>query len=962
MKVTSIQLNGFGKLVDRSFEFDPAFNLVFGPNEVGKSTLQQALLALLFGFFDEGRITTSKRAAQDSFKPWDRKASYEGSIIYSLDNSKKFIITRKFQTNAETSVFDLQNGQNISSRFPSADRGRLFVADQHLGINKNVFENTCFIRQAELVALESSATAITETLMSLSTTGSGNITTVEALASLETIIRDEIGSERAYTKPLAQATNLLKQLEEERTQILQKRREVYSLFRELNQCEDRLNELEAQRDQIYYKQSLVDFEETKSKNESINEFDLKIAELARDLETWKNWSKFPVGLRDDILKLSANRTQHQSECKNREQLAIEASDKLKDIEKAIGTQGKMIKEYEDAKEVSVDELLNVRNLKNKLQIAEHNVKICQSRLTTALEDLNNERERVDVDSALLDQGLTITNLVEFEQKLITAREKVNKARVNQDKAFSEWTRVGMSKDKYLEIGSLVQEVNSGKRPAPKPRKGCRSILSRIFGKDGQQADQTPTEMIIYAQIKPIYLYYSQAKEDYESSIVELKELEAEIRNTLGDRIEDDIELTSIQSIRSELEKVLELQASIKRQQKTLATLEDELSQANDQYSLVESELTIKLTDLGIDTKDLTTAINDYEDQCERKSKLEKIETELEKLISQENIQKIIIKSWEMAKNDLGLIDADLRKIFMQAGINSDEDSIENAIRDFEAGVKNYQKWETVKTNYEQVLKQRDILLEGINPENIFRTLKELRVRIDNTLTVHPEYQDLRAEKRYRDYEVDLDQISKKKEELQKDQLRLGDTIQQISNKLRSLAEVDEQIYLVKTKINDLEKFKGELELAINLLESATQEFQKQFAPRIERLMSVGVNQITKNRYSSVQVNPGNLNVSLVAPEIGKEVGVERLSTGTRDMVYLTLRIAIAQYMSRTGEKLPLLLDDPFVQLDQGRLKNALGYLQQLSQETQIIFFTKDEWVKNWFINNLPTPRSLIELI
>lgn len=962
MKIASIQLNGFGKLVDRSFEFGPAFNLVFGPNEVGKSTLQQALLALLFGFFEEGRITTTKRAVQDSFKPWDGKASFEGSLIYSLDNGKKFKITRKFQTNAETLVFNLQNGQDISSEFPSADRGRLFVADQHLGIDKNVFENTCFIRQAELVALESSATAITETLMSLSATGSGNTTTVEALASLETIIRDEIGSERAYTKPLAQATNLLKKLEEERKQILEKRREVYSLFRELNQCEDRLNELEAQRDQIYYKQLLADFEETKSKNESIKDIDSKIAELARDLETWRKWSEFPVGLRDDILKLSANRAQHQSECQKREQLANEASKKLQIIEKAIAAQEKMVKEYEDAKEVSIDELSNVRNLKNKLEIAANNVNICQSRLNTASEDLINERERVGVDSSLLDQGLTIANLVEFEQKLIAARERVNKARANQDKAYSEWTRVGMSEDKYLELETLVQEINSGKRPVPKPRKGCRSILGGIFGKDGQQADQTPTEMTIYAQIKPIYLYFSQAKEDYESSIAELKDLEAEIRNTLGDRIEDDHDLTSIQSIRSELEKTLELQASIKQQQKTLATLENELSQANDHYRLVESELTIKLTTLGLDTKDLITSINVYEDLCERKSKLEKLEAELEKLVSQENIHKSVITSWETAKNDLANIDADLRKILLQAGISSDEDSIENAIRDFEVGAKNHQKWETVKTNYEHALRQREILLERLNPENVQRTLKELRASIDNTLTAHPEYQDLRAEKSYRDYEVDLDRIAKKKEELQKDQLRLGDTIQRISNNLRSLAEVDEQIHLVKTKINDLEKFKGELELAINLLKSATEEYQKQFAPRIERLMSGGVSQITKNRYSFVKVNPGNLNVSLVAPEIGKGVGVEKLSTGTRDMVYLMLRIAIAQYMSRTGEKLPLLLDDPLVQFDQRRLVNALEYLQQISQETQILLFTKDEWIKNWFTEKLGRSGNLIELV
>lgn len=961
MKIKSIQISGFGKLADRSFEFSPGFNLVFGLNEVGKSTLQQALLSLLFGFFDEGRITTNKKAEQDSYRPWDRKASYGGSIIYSLDNSKTFKISRNFYPNTETSIVDLQNGLDISSKFPSADRGRLFIADLHLGINKTVFENTCFIRQAELVALESSATTITETLMSLSTTSLGNTTTVEAIASLETIIRDRIGSERAYTKPLAQATNLLKKLEEERVQILQKRREVFSLFRELNQHDDRLTSLESQKNQILYKQSLADFEETKTKNDSVKNLDSRIAGLARDLETWKKWSEFPVELRDDLLRLYANHVQYLRQYQEKEQLANEALIEIHVIEKAIAAQQKATKEFEDAKLVDIGELSNIRNLKNKLEFAASNFNICQTRLNSALERLHKERECINVDSSLLDQGLTIAYLVELEQKITAARERVNKANIILEKAYAEWARIGMSEDKYLELETIVQEINSGKRLSPKPRKGCRSVLGGIFGKKRQLTDQTPTEMTIYAQINPIYQSYKHSKEDYESSFAELNALKTEIRTVFRNQIEDGNEIMSIQSIRLKLEKELEIQGSIKQQEKSLSTLEDELNQANDHYKLVKGELSKIIADLGFDTKDLITAINDYEGLCERKSKLEKFEAELEKLVTQKNIHKFVIKSFDTAKKDLQLIDTDLRKILLLAGISTEEDSIENAVHEFDVRKNNHDKWEMAKTNYDHALQQRESLLERVDPEVVQKKLKDLKVNMDGILTAHPEYRNFQTEKSYRDYEGDLNQIGKIKEKLQKEQLRLSDTIQRVSNNFRSLAEVDEQIHLVKERINYLEKIKAEVELAINLLRNATQEYQKEFAPRIERLISLGVSQITENRYSSVIVNPENLNVSMVAPEIGKVVSVENLSAGTRDLVFLTLRLAIAQYMSRTGEKLPMLLDDPFVQLDQGRLRNAMGYLQQLSQVTQIIFFTKDEWVKNWLINSLPSKGNLIEL-
>jgi len=235
---------------------------------------------------------------------------------------------------------------------------------------------------------------------------------------LETIIREEIGSERAYTKPLRQTISLLKKHEDERTQILQKQGEVFSLFRELRQCENNLTKHEAQKNQILYKQLLADYEEIKLKNESINKCDLRIADLAKVVEIWKTLSDFPIGIRDNILRLSANRTRLQNECQNSENSATEASVKLQTIERAIDSQRMMVKEYEDAKVVSLDEFSNIQNLKKKLDIAEHNVKTCQSRLNIALEVLNNYKEKIDVNSALLDQGLTIANLVEFEQKLI----------------------------------------------------------------------------------------------------------------------------------------------------------------------------------------------------------------------------------------------------------------------------------------------------------------------------------------------------------------------------------------------------------------------------------------------------------------------------------------------------------------------------------------------------------------
>ena len=70
------------------------------------------------------------------------------------------------------------------------------------------------------------------------------------------------------------------------------------------------------------------------------------------------------------------------------------------------------------------------------------------------------------------------------------------------------------------------------------------------------------------------------------------------------------------------------------------------------------------------------------------------------------------------------------------------------------------------------------------------------------------------------------------------------------------------------------------------------------------------------------------------------------------LVYLMLRVAIARLMSRTEEKLPLLLDDPLVQCDRVRQEQTLEFLAHLAKEMQVFLFTKDEWTKEWFERKL----------
>jgi uncharacterized protein YhaN len=70
-----------------------------------------------------------------------------------------------------------------------------------------------------------------------------------------------------------------------------------------------------------------------------------------------------------------------------------------------------------------------------------------------------------------------------------------------------------------------------------------------------------------------------------------------------------------------------------------------------------------------------------------------------------------------------------------------------------------------------------------------------------------------------------------------------------------------------------------------------------------------------------------------------EVDVEGLSEGTRDQLYLSLRLASLFRYADLAEPMPLVLDDVLVQFDDDRSRAALEIIAELSTRMQVLFFT-----------------------
>jgi uncharacterized protein YhaN len=72
---------------------------------------------------------------------------------------------------------------------------------------------------------------------------------------------------------------------------------------------------------------------------------------------------------------------------------------------------------------------------------------------------------------------------------------------------------------------------------------------------------------------------------------------------------------------------------------------------------------------------------------------------------------------------------------------------------------------------------------------------------------------------------------------------------------------------------------------------------------------------------------------------GERVNVEGMSSGTRDQLYLALRLASLEKYMESAEPMPFIVDDILVHFDDERSKATLGVLAVLAEKTQIILFT-----------------------
>ncbi len=189
---------------------------------------------------------------------------------------------------------------------------------------------------------------------------------------------------------------------------------------------------------------------------------------------------------------------------------------------------------------------------------------------------------------------------------------------------------------------------------------------------------------------------------------------------------------------------------------------------------------------------------------------------------------------------------------------------------------------------------------------------------------------------------DKEFYSKERENIQYSLIETRKMLQQNSQQIASLERQNRTIQAIEEEIDELlkqrevdDKRLKVLDIIDSKIALSIDKLQKTVMPEVNKAIRQIVSTVTDGKYDDIKIN-GELAVFVVDKTNATTVPLEQLSAGTIDLMYIGLRIGMANLLN-DNKNVPLFFDDAFSQIDSKRLTKLLAYLATLDR--QILIFT-----------------------
>ncbi len=153
---------------------------------------------------------------------------------------------------------------------------------------------------------------------------------------------------------------------------------------------------------------------------------------------------------------------------------------------------------------------------------------------------------------------------------------------------------------------------------------------------------------------------------------------------------------------------------------------------------------------------------------------------------------------------------------------------------------------------------------------------------------------------------------------------------------RDIALIEHDIAAASSKLKTLKATKAKYEKAKALIMDATDTLEENFAPVLSENIQAVLPRLTRDTYREIKIRR-TLDFTVEVPHTKTLESPLFFSKGTLDQIYFAVRLGILKTLDKA--KMPLFLDDAFVNFDDERIKAALRLVADLAANQQILLFT-----------------------
>ena len=1043
MRLSRIQIAGFGALQGMDLRFGPAMNLVIGPNEAGKSTLQEAIVSGLFGLPASDRARGAALDQAERWRPWEG-GHYGLAIEFELDDGTHLRVERDFDAESAR-VIDVDSGADLSDRFEPDGVGGLQIGRHLLGVSRDIYTNTACISRSEVMRLED-AGSIKEAIVALADSAHPDRTAQRVLDRLRQERAQRIGKPRGRGGPLHDLEARLADLERQ----LAAARQARAAVDELAQKRETVAALtDAELSIVQTLEAAVlnaRLDDARHRLGRSSAIDQAIAEERARQQEHERFAMFPLDRRTEVQDLRSFLRATREALGEFERRAAELAPQVEQLEAERKTLESEAQGYEtrsrgiDAAALTQEPV--VRELLSALNVADAQAPDVHLRAQTAAEETRRIAER---HPGLIGQNLDWpSRQMEFQRVYSEWRERHNVALEARRRAGAELPpRLEQLKHDIARYKEVPDVIKSGQQAeeamrreeamAERARSRQRTFLGAMLGGLLLTALAILVAFLALSSGMSIYLIglaffllgmgvlstgigiwvrgaavrevdrrlrakdearvkrreilqpwgvrssgelqqalvehlqkvrYDATRLELDRQATELEERAQAAGRSLRELVgtwglpqpaptEEAVDETAKQ-MDALAQDTLAWNAASQRAQEA-ARSEAELDQRRES---LRQQLHSVLDRLGFDRREALGAARDFIASCEAGRAAQQVRTRMEQLDAQLEQLRQPAQRAEAERLKAEDYARQLAAIYGPAGIT--EPDMERAAQAWDEGLNHAEAYRASSSKLAELEGQRGgaqadeatSLRQLV--DDLEQQLSELSRKIDPARAAEFAALPLAELERQRD------QHRGAKERAQEERARSEELLNDRLSQIGDVAALEEEIATVREQLQELEAEAHAYDLAIETLEAAAKSVRRAVIPRLKSQLQGQLAPITNGRYRDVRV--GDDLALQVKTQDRAFKDVDNLSLGTRSLIYLLERVALARIIGGNAEPPPLLLDEALVHADRRRMRAALEELGRLGQDHQIILFSKDEGLadraekaEDWTIIRLPGP-------